>query len=280
MAKPALDQALRLLYLLTVHLAPIPVDAAEIYLRSIGPTGALVRLTDGAPPAILDAARATGAAPRQLAVLRSLMSSVDTNRRALTAGLDGQLSLCAAVEQPRDLLGLCRDVGYAEAGSTLAEAARVGGWQLCALGVESTRNMPRPHRVRIYARCDGDLPQRLTASARALSTGIQIDPEILRLARRAEPSMINLRLSHGRPSVKVEIPGVSLAEVATLRLDPAEQRWLRRLTATGQRLGADTRLTSLGVRWSVGRREFYGSLPAGGTPGQPPGTSGTAGPRR
>lgn len=270
MAKPALDQALRLLYLLTVQLAPVPVDTAEIYLRSVGPAGAMVRLTDGTPPVILDAARATGAGPHQLAVLDSLLSSVPTNRRSLTAGVDGGLGLRAAIEQPRelavdaprDLIALCRDVGCPEAGWTLAEAARAGCWQPCAFGVECTRAAPRPHRLRVHARCDGDLPRRLAASARSLATGIRIDEKLLRLVRPDEPTMVNLCVSRGRPSVEVEIPEVALAELAGLRLDAAEHRWVRRLAATAQRLGADSRLTSLGVRWSVGGRELSGSLPA------------------
>ena len=129
-------------------------DVVEVYLRSHGPSGALVYSEHPTPGRLITAFR-TLAQPAQVDLLTRIAASVPTTHQALKADLAGSLSLFQAVDLTGDdLVTLCGPFGCASAARRAANAVERLGSRIAGWAVESPACAPGSPRVRAYAMLD------------------------------------------------------------------------------------------------------------------------------
>lgn len=232
-----------------------PLDARyEVYLRSVGPSGALV---DAAPASAAPYAAAVArlGTAYQRNVLHAVLRGTAARRRVLKCGIDGALSLFHAVTVPIDRLPRLADgFGVTGAAARRVRDALMGtGLPVCGWAVEVPGRPDRWARLRCYAMLPtGTGPDRLLTLATGLgmteATRRSIAWHWDRLAG-ADDVVVNLDLVIGG-SVKAEFASPSVAVLHDLS---APRAWVADVDRLAARLGA-AELDQLGVRWSANSR--------------------------
>lgn len=235
-------------------------DVVEVYLRSRGPSGALVYGEHSHPGRLITAIRTLGR-PSQEDLLTRIAAGVPTTRQAVKADESGNLSLFQAVDLTgTDLVTLCEPLGCATAARYAADAVerlrgRISGW-----GVESPASAHGSPRVRCYTMLDPAGPSPSEKLADLVDGATGRGDEIMQDWRRwsgPDPVVVNLELTgSASPPVKLEFPNVSRSDLPT----PAGHemgRWRAALTGLAERLTTD-RLSHLGVRYRPEGREWCG----------------------
>ncbi len=235
-------------------------DVVEVYLRSRGPSGALVYGAHSHPGRLITALRTLGR-PSQEALLTTIAAGVPTTRQAVKADEAGSLSLFQAVDLTgADLVTLCGPLGCATAARHAADAVERLGGRISGWGVESPASAHGSPRVRCYTMLDPAGPSPPEKLADLVDGATGRGDETVQDWRRwsgADPVVVNLELiGSASPAVKIEFPHVSWSDLPT----PADHemlRWRAALTGLAERLTTD-RLSHLGVRYRPEGREWCG----------------------